>query len=207
MAAGIGHEIRNPITAIKGFIQLLKEDPCNLDYHDVILNEFDRIDKIISEFMILSKSQAHHISQEDISTIMKNTITFMAPQAKLKNVSLRILIEENLPNVLCEKNQLKQVFINLIKNGIECMESGGNLWVKVARGNTDSVSITIKDEGCGISPEIIERLGEPFYTTKSKGTGLGLMVSYRIIQNHKGTIKVESELGEGTTFMIKLPTN
>ncbi len=207
LAAGIGHEIRNPITAIKGFIQLLKEEPGNLDYHDVILNEFDRIDKIISEFMILSKPQAHHFSREEISTIMNSTITLMAPQANLRNVSLRILIEENLPSILCEKNQLKQVFINLIKNGIECMESGGNLWVMIKSGNADSLTIAIKDEGCGIPPDIIERLGEPFYTSKSNGTGLGLMVSYRIIQNHKGTIKVESELGKGTTFMIKLPFN
>lgn len=206
LAAGIGHEIRNPMTSLKGFIQLLKEDPTHFGYYDVIMNEFKRIDSIIAELMILSKPQAIEMKKASVEQIMEQTIVLMESQASFKNIQLQVHIEKDLPHIICEKNQLKQVFINLIENGIESMEDGKTLSVHIAKApQQPSIMIKISDEGCGIPPNILEKIGEPFYTTKDKGTGLGLMISYKIIQNHHGMIGVKSILGKGTSFTITLP--
>ncbi len=205
LAAGIGHEIRNPMTSIKGFIQLMKEDSSNAEYYDVILNEFKRIETIISEFMVLSKPQAFQMTEEILQEIIQNTLVLLDVQARLKNIQIHLEVEEGFPTIICEKNQMQQVFIHFIKNGIEAMESGQNLWVRLKKGENSTVLIEIKDEGCGIPEEMLDKLGEPFYTTKEKGTGLGMMMIYKIIQNHKGSIEVKSKVNVGTIFKITLP--
>ncbi|MGG0720387.1 ATP-binding protein [Robertmurraya massiliosenegalensis] len=206
LAAGIAHEIRNPMTALKGFIQLL-EDPIADDhsmYFGVIKTELNRIDSIINEFLVLAKPQAMKYLEKDIVQIMRETIELLCPQAVLHNVQFQLDLKNNIPSIYCEPNQLKKVFINIIKNAIEVMSSGGYIHISM-KEEEGYIYISIQDEGEGISPELLQKLGEPFYTTKEKGTGLGLMVSYRIIDEHKGKIEVESEKGKGTTFHIKLP--
>lgn len=207
LAAGIAHEIRNPMTALKGFIQLLqanvKEDFTL--YFDVITSELKRIESIITEFLILAKPQATQYQKRDVEKIVQDTVDLLTPQAALSNIQLYLTVKEELPELYCEPNQLKQVFINILKNGIEVMPEGGFILVSIERTNNDFVRISFKDRGCGISTEKIKRLGEPFYTTKERGTGLGLMVSYKIIAEHNGKIEVESKVGEGTTFHIILP--
>lgn len=206
LAAGIAHEIRNPMTALKGFIQLLqgsiKED--HSLYFNVITSELKRIESIITEFLILAKPQAVRFEQKNIIKIMKDTIDLLNAQAILVNVQI-YLEYENVPDIYCEPNQLKQVFINILKNAIEVMPNGGNIFVSIHRKNDKWVQIAIQDEGPGISKDKLKRLGEPFYTTKDRGTGLGLMVSYKIIEEHKGKVKVKSKVGHGTTFYISLP--
>lgn len=207
LAAGIAHEIRNPMTALKGFIQLL-EDSITKDhsmYYQVITTELQRIDSIINEFLILAKPQAIRFQEKDINQIMKETVDLLTAQAVLYNVQFVTEYDEQLPAIFCEPNQLKKVFINLIKNAIEVMPGGGKITIAVKNAVNKCIIITIEDEGTGIPEEMIKRLGEPFYTTKDRGTGLGLMVSYRIIDEHKGTIKVKSEEGKGTIFQITLP--
>jgi two-component system, sporulation sensor kinase E len=207
LAAGIAHEIRNPMTALKGFIQLLegsvKED--HTMYFNVITTELSRIDSIINEFLILAKPQAVKFVEKDISQIMKETVDLLSAQAVLHNVQFRTYYEQNLPRVFCESNQMKKVFINIIKNAIEVMPKGGYITVSIQKESEQRVHISIGDEGTGIPAHKIKKLGEPFYTTKERGTGLGLMVTYKIIEEHKGTIEVESKLGEGTVFHIYLP--
>lgn len=207
LAAGIAHEIRNPMTALKGFIQLLegsvKED--HTMYFNVITTELSRIDSIINEFLILAKPQAVKFVEKDISQIMKETVDLLSAQAVLHNVQFRTFYEQNLPRVFCESNQMKKVFINIIKNAIEVMPKGGYITVSIQKESDQRVHISIGDEGTGIPAHKIKKLGEPFYTTKERGTGLGLMVTYKIIEEHKGTIEVESKLGEGTVFHIYLP--
>lgn len=207
LAAGIAHEIRNPMTALKGFIQLLesniKEE--HTLYYQVITSELARIDSIINEFLILAKPQAIRFQEKDINQIMKETVDLLNAQAVLYNVQFTAKYDETLPLIYCEPNQLKKVFINLIKNAIEVMPNGGNISICINRHQDKQVHISIEDEGIGISKEKIKRLGEPFYTTKERGTGLGLMVSYRIIEEHKGTIRIKSEEGKGTIFHITLP--
>jgi two-component system, sporulation sensor kinase E len=209
LAAGIAHEIRNPMTALKGFIQLLqanvKED-FSL-YFEVITSELKRIESIITEFLILAKPQATKYQQRNIKKIIQDTMDLLTPQAALENVQLMLQMTDELPEMYCEPNQLKQVFINILKNGIEVMPEGGVITVSYSQLTEDLIKISFQDQGCGIPEEKLKRLGEPFYTTKDRGTGLGLMVSYKIIEEHNGKIEVESKVGQGTTFHIYLPLN
>ncbi|OIK14847.1 PAS domain-containing sensor histidine kinase [Bacillus sp. MUM 116] len=207
LAAGIAHEIRNPMTALKGFIQLLESSIKSEHemYYHVITSELQRIDSIINEFLILAKPQAIRYQEKDIKQIMKETVDLLNAQAVLHNVQFITVYEDNLPLIFCEPNQLKKVFINIIKNAIEVMPDGGCILIKISLTETNQIRISIRDEGIGIPEEKIKKLGEPFYTTKEQGTGLGLMVSYRIIEEHQGTIQIESEIGKGATFHITLP--
>jgi two-component system sporulation sensor kinase A len=205
LAAGVAHEVRNPLTVIRGFIQLFKQQyKTENNYFDIVLAEVERIEFIINEFLMLSKPQAIQFRENYIQKIIQHTVALFETQAIMKNIEIITIYDDNLPAIECEENQLKQVFINLLKNAMEAMPEGGAITVKVKRREKDIV-IHFTDQGCGIPPEKIAKLGEPFYTTKEKGTGLGLMVSYNIIKNHKGRINVTSTPGEGTSFEIFLP--
>ncbi|MCO4851100.1 sporulation two-component system sensor histidine kinase KinE [Bacillus vallismortis] len=207
LAAGIAHEIRNPMTALKGFIQLLKgsvEGDYAL-YFNVITSELKRIESIITEFLILAKPQAIMYEEKHVTQIMRDTIDLLNAQANLSNVQMHLDLMDDIPPIYCEPNQLKQVFINILKNAIEVMPDGGNISVTIRSLDQEHVLISLKDEGVGMSEDKVRRLGEPFYTTKERGTGLGLMVSYKIIEEHQGKIMVESEEGKGTVFHLTLP--
>ena len=207
LAAGIAHEIRNPMTALKGFIQLL-ENSVGKDhemYFNVITSEFQRIESIITEFLVLAKPQAIQFQETDLIKIMKDTVELLSAQAVMHNVQYEENYQVNLPSIVAEPNQLKQVFINVIKNAIEVMSGGGVISISIKETEEEMIHIEIKDQGGGISKDKIKKLGEPFYTTKERGTGLGLMVSFKIIKEHKGSVQVESIVGEGTIFHIYLP--
>jgi signal transduction histidine kinase len=136
---------------------------------------------------------------------MADTVTLLETQANLHNVMIECHADDRPLWVMGVENQLKQVFINVIKNAIEAMPDGGVVLIDMFLDGTDAISIRIQDEGAGISKEQLSTLGQPFYTTKDKGTGLGLMVTYKIIDNHQGQITAESEMGVGTIFRIRLP--
>lgn len=206
MAAGIAHEIRNPLTSIKGFIQLFKTDTHQDEYYDIVLSELDRINDIVGEFLVLAKPTAAVFAENDIKELIKDVVTLINTQSILNNVQIFVEFESDLPKISCEENQLKQVFINLLKNAIEAMPSGGNIDVKVNMKEEGKISILIIDQGIGIPEDRIPTLGEPFYTTKEKGTGLGLMTCYKIIESHNGQLKIASEVNEGTSIEIILPT-
>ncbi|WP_409253493.1 PAS domain S-box protein [Bacillus sp. SCS-153A] len=208
LAAGIAHEIRNPMTALKGFIQLLEnnmESEHEMYFH-VIKSELQRIESIITEFLILAKPQAVQYQETNLVRIMKDTLELLNAQAVMHNVQFMERYKRGVPAVFAEPNQLKQVFINIVKNAIEVMPKGGLISINISEKNADKVRISITDEGMGIPKEKIKKLGEPFYTTKERGTGLGLMVTFKIVEEHDGTVEVESELGKGTTFHIDLPS-
>jgi two-component system, sporulation sensor kinase A len=152
---------------------------------------------------MLSKLESLTFKESYIQEIVQRTVALFETQAIMKNIEIITIYDENLPMIECEENQLRQAFINLLKNAMEAMPEGGIISVKVKR-QKEGISIFFTDQGCGIPPEKIAKLGEPFYTTKEKGTGLGLMVSYNIIENHNGRIKVISYPGEGTCFEIFL---
>ncbi|WP_019242511.1 MULTISPECIES: PAS domain S-box protein [Bacillus] len=207
LAAGIAHEIRNPMTALKGFIQLLqcsvKEDFTS--YFSIIMSELKRIDTIITEFLILAKPQALQYEEKNINVIVKETIDLLSAEALLYNIIFVTNLSKQGLNIFCEPNQLKQVFINIIKNAMESMNEGGTITVVTEIFDDRFIKVSITDEGIGISKERLKKLGEPFYTTKERGTGLGLMVSYKIIEEHEGIVEVESAESVGTTFTILLP--
>lgn len=203
LAAGIAHEIRNPLTALKGFLQLLKSKKTS--YVDIMLVEIERINQIVNEFMSMAKPHADRFVETDLQELIDNVIFMLQPQALLYNVQVKFNLYTIYSRIFCEPNQLKQVFINLLKNSIEAMPSGGTISVVVDVADKSNLRIVFSDEGPGISEDQIPNLGKPFYTTKEKGTGLGLMVCFKIIEAHRGNIVIQSVLGKGTTMVITLP--
>jgi two-component system sporulation sensor kinase A len=205
LAAGVAHEIRNPLTSIKGFIHLLKEgNEKHKHYFEIIESELERISLIVNEFLMLGKPQVMNFQRKDVSVLLKDVMTLFDAQAILNKVQMVSEFEPHLPLLYCDENQLKQVFINVIKNAIEAMPNGGEMKIQ-AKMQENNLVIRFIDQGCGIPKDRIAKLGEPFYSTKEKGTGLGLMVSYKIIEAHRGRIKIESEVGQGTTVDIIFP--
>lgn len=205
LAAGIAHEVRNPLTAIKGFTQLWGQETHH-QYSQIILSELDRIESIMQEFLMLAKpNQEMFFTEKDINSILRDTIAFMGPEAVLYGVELVPMLAEGLPLVRVEEKQMKQVILNLIKNAIEAMPDGGKVTICTKQAANGSICIEVSDNGIGISQDRIPHLGEPFYSNKEKGTGLGLMVSFKIIEHHKGKIFFESEEGKGTKVEIRLP--
>jgi signal transduction histidine kinase len=209
LAAGIAHEIRNPLTSLKGFAKIIKEsvsDQTLLPYLDIMLDEMDRINEIVNEFMFIAKPSEHvNFQQTNFNKLLQECIHFMAPQANLKSIEIELNSDSEV-FLNCDRKQMKQVLINLLQNSIEATEDNGHfIEVRLEEMGTDSVSVTIIDKGCGIKNSRFNRLFEPFYSTKEKGTGLGLITCKRIIDLHQGRIDIKSKLGEGTTIRICLP--
>ena len=207
LAAGIAHEIRNPLTTIKGFTQLRAQESNDIN-DKIIINELDRIESIVTEFLMLANPhQEIKFIHKNINEVLTEVIHFMQPEALLHDVEINTMLQDRLPLVSCESTQIKQVMINIIKNAIEAMPFGGKIDIGTSLLGDGSVAIEIKDEGSGIPKEMLDRLGEPFYSNKKRGTGLGLMVSYKIIENHLGTIEFDSENDNGTIVRVILPLN
>jgi len=207
LAASVAHEIRNPMTTIRGFMQVLQGDRNLSDdqnlFISISLQELDRTQTIINNFLALAKPNTGSMNPIDLSTILKETTAFMRSYSHLRNTEL----VEAIDNSLCIKgdaHEIRQVFVNILKNGIEAMPSGGSIYI-IAKVDKGYVRIQFRDEGIGMTKEQLARLGHPYYSTKEKGTGLGMMISYDIIQRTRGKIKVESEEGKGTIFTILLP--
>ncbi|MEH7075339.1 PAS domain S-box protein [Neobacillus drentensis] len=207
LAAGVAHEIRNPLTSMKGyaeFLQLDEKDPERMEFLSIILDEIERVNTIVEDFMVLAKPKAVELEEKNVVPVIKNVVSLLEFEARKKNVRLTFDCNQEIIQIECDENRLKQVFLNFIKNGIEAMPNGGELHVKTII-HDNNVQISIQDTGVGISKEKLKKLGEPFYTTKKNGNGLGLMVSFKIIESHNGKVFVESEPNKGTTFNILLP--
>ncbi|MGN7472109.1 PAS domain S-box protein [Brevibacillus sp. SAFN-007a] len=205
LAAGIAHEIRNPLTSLKGFIQLLK--PALREHHlyvEIMLAELDRINFIVSELLVLAKPHNVQIKSLSLVALLENVLTLLASEANLKNIRIHTSFATD-PIIAGEENQLKQLFINIVKNAIEAMSGHGEILLATSAKNDREVLITITDNGCGIPEELIPKLGDPFFTTKEHGTGLGLMISRKIIKDHEGHLEISSKPMEGTTVSITLP--
>ncbi|WP_280166623.1 ATP-binding protein [Priestia aryabhattai] len=206
MAAGIAHEIRNPLTSIKGFIQLFKSKYKSEEEHfNLVLSELERINLIVGEFLVLAKPTAREFKKREITSLLKDVVMLINAQAIMNNIQIFLECESDIPHVICEENQLKQVFVNILKNAIEAMPNGGIIDVKIKKKEKNRVSIYFIDQGLGIQEDRLLTLGEPFYTTKEKGTGLGLMVSYKIVESHGGELKISSKVNRGTTVEVILP--
>ncbi|MGG7618250.1 ATP-binding protein [Bacillus coreaensis] len=205
MSAAIAHEVRNPLTSISGFIQLLKEQRhLQKEYIDVIFSEIERIELVLSEMLLLSKPQVVNLKKFDIIKTLDYVIALISTKANMSSIEIKLKKDDKPIWVYGEENQIKQVFINIIKNAIEAMQNGGKVHVSLVN-DCQFVSIYFSDTGCGISKDTLEKIGQPFYTTKEKGTGLGLTTCFKIIENHKGKIHISSQVGIGTTFEVILP--
>lgn len=207
IAAGVAHEIRNPMTVISGFIQLMQQEP-NYKYQKytkLIQSELERINLIISEFLVLAKPQASETKEFSLRKIINDVAFLFGPELRLHNVHYQDSWEVDDVAIVGAEHQIKQVFINLLKNSIEAMDELGEITLSIQLHDKNQVKIEMKDTGSGISSEGVNRVFEPFYTTKPKGTGLGLLISSKIIREHDGSLSIRSEAGHGTTATIILP--
>jgi two-component system sporulation sensor kinase A len=203
LAAGIAHDIRNPLTSLKGFVQLLKAK--NADYVDVMMEELEHINYVVNEFMTLAKPHLNHFTESNTQALVQSVVSFIQPQAHLYNVQIQIDIDQDIQAIHCIPDQIKQVLINVLKNAIESMPQGGLIQTSFRNRLNQGVVIRVEDQGIGISEEWLSQLGEPFFTTKTNGTGLGLMVCKRIIEGHGGKLSIQSKIDHGTTVEIELP--
>lgn len=208
LAASVAHEIRNPMTSVRGFIQLLSSSK-NLSkeekqYVSISLEELDRANSIIDDYLSLGRETNMKGQQKiDAAAELRKSINTLASYAHLRNVELSFVYKDSV-FVKGESGRLQQLFINLIKNGIEAISGSGKIVVTVHKSDKEAV-IIISDNGEGMNEEQIDNLGLPFYSTKDKGTGLGLMVCLRIIKEMGGRLEVHSKEGTGTTFEIIFP--
>lgn len=204
LAAGIAHEIRNPLTSLKGFLQLLKAGVHDTDtYIHIMSEEIDKIESITSEFLFVSKPLTDKKEITSVKSMVKDVTLLLNTQAILRNISV-ISDEKSDFLVYCDGSQIKQVLINIVKNAIEATPSSGTVEI-VFRTKGGYIEIDIIDEGPGIPESVIDKICEPFYTTKQGGTGLGLMITKQIIEKHDGQLDIFQNNDKGSTFRIILP--
>src|SRR2546425_7498385 len=219
IAGGFAHEVRNPLTSIKTFIQLTperKDDPEFIgQFSTVVAEDVARIERLIQEILDYARYMQPKFQEEDINVIVESCLYFVRFKADSKAALVKKDLAADLPSVLLDRQQIKQVLLNLFINAIEAMDDqGGQLIVRTHRlskiPEDTWVQIEVTDTGCGISPVDLEHIFDPFYTTKHEsreheGTGLGLTIAHQIVQEHGGHIEVKSALGRGTTFLVNLP--
>jgi signal transduction histidine kinase len=208
LAAGVSHELRNPLGSISGYAELIQErvqtdDDVVKRGLDTIISESERSKHIIERLLGYARLREPSLETVDINSIIEDTLPLIGHQLMQDNVSLVKEYGSLLPHVRVDVEQMKEVFINLILNSHQAMPDGGTLHI-VTGFRDDSIVIRVADEGHGIPEDHLNRLFDPFFTTKDGGTGLGLPTAYRIVERHGGSIDVESVLGKGSTFTIRL---
>lgn len=221
LAAGVAHEIRNPLNIIEGaryYLSTYMTDKENSEvveeYLDYIKHEIDRTNRLIDSLLKFSKSEQPYFQEVNVNSVLENVVILVRKQLSDNNVDLTMEFDPDISLIMADPNQLWQVFINIILNAIQAMPKGGDLKIQTSsqyedagHDDTDHVYIHFEDNGLGIRREDINKIFDPFFTKKDMGTGLGLSIAYKIIEEHKGRILVSSEKGKGTTFTIELPKN
>ncbi len=209
LAAGLAHEIRNPLAGIAGVIEIVSRDlPAESPAKSVIADakeEALQINRILSDLLETARPKPPQFRVSDLASTIEHAVMFARQQAVTKRINIEFEVVEQIPPVEHDPNQINQVLLNLILNAIQSMDKPGTIRVSLDR-DEDRVLITVADEGKGIAPEHISSIFRPFFTTKGHGTGLGLSLAKRTVEAHGGTIEVSSEVGKGTRFAISLPT-
>jgi two-component system, sporulation sensor kinase B len=210
MGAAISHEIRNPLTVSKGFVQLLEEETIHPDkqkeYLSLIREGLDSAEQVIQDYLTFSKPTIDSMEELNVQHELSQIISILIPTANQHSV---LVTAEFSPSayVSGDRQKFRQCMLNVIKNGIESMPHGGKLFIDVHKDNKQ-ITIKIKDTGIGMTKDQINRLGEPYYSTKgAKGTGLGMMVAFSVIRAMNGTVHITSELKKGTTFSFQFPAH
>ncbi len=210
LVAGIAHEINNPVFVISGRTDMLLArkslDKKIKDNLKIICTQADRIRKLVDRFLEFTRKKSPSNEELDINKVLSGVLPLLAyHKLLLHNIKIVKLLSKGLPKIKGDAHQLQEVFINLFINAYQAMPEGGLLTIKTKNLFNGFAQITINDTGCGIAPEDLKNIFMPFFSTKKDGTGLGLSICYNIIKNHNGTIEIESQVGKGTTFTIKLP--
>ncbi|AOH54059.1 hypothetical protein ABE28_006820 [Peribacillus muralis] len=205
LAAGIAHEVRNPMTAILGFVKLIRDGGSDKqEYYDIIFSEINRIEQVLNELLLLSKPSGAVFLEKDLTKSCDHVVTLLETNAVLNNIQIHKNYDAEPIFMYYDENQIKQVLINIIKNSIESMPDGGNIYLSIYEKNGEAY-VSILDEGEGIPENSLQKVGEPFFTTKSSGTGLGLSVCFKIIEKHGGKVFITSELKKGTKIVCVFP--
>jgi len=208
LATGIAHEIRNPLGSIQGSLEILRKDykpeDSKFEFLNILLKEVSRLNKVVTDFLNYARPALPNLIDIKIDQLISETVLFLSPQVVKKGVNLKTELERNLPRIKADPSQLKQAFINLILNSLEALKDKGEITIS-AHQDKNRLKIVFQDNGKGMSEETKNKIFTPFFSTKEGGTGLGLGIVERIIQNHKGEIKVESTLGKGTIFTLSFP--
>ena len=215
LAAGLVHEIKNPLNAISINLQLLNEDLQDLNAErdikmsrrvQLLQKEVCRLDNILSDFLRFAKKPVLHFEECDINEIIESVLDFVGPEAMQHSVRILKSFDTKLPKCNLDSNAIKQALLNVILNAQQAMSNGGELIVRTYQSD-ENVFIDITDTGVGIQKNKIDKIFQVYYSTKKTGTGLGLPTAKRIIEENKGTISIRSEDGKGSSFLIKLPVN
>jgi signal transduction histidine kinase len=208
LAASIAHEVRNPLQVTRGFLQILRDksaDEKSKNYTKLAIDELDRAAEIITDFLTFAKPDLGEVTRLNLAQELQQIEAILMPFATMQGGVIQLSVEEDL-FVKGNTSKFKQALINIIKNSIEALKEDGYVLIQASRTEVpDYLMITIKDNGEGIEEQDIKRLGEPYYSKKSKGTGLGLMVTYRIIEAMQGDIVINSKKGVGTEVCLRLP--
>ncbi|MCU0372434.1 MAG: ATP-binding protein, partial [Ignavibacteria bacterium] len=211
LAAGVAHEINNPLTGILTNASLLLEDLADGDERkedvQVIVSETIRCREIVKRLLDFARQTKPQKSPTNINNLIDNIVLLVRNQASFRNVNIERYFVDDLPDIMLDRDQIQQVFINFVLNAADAMPNGGNIKI-LSRiiNNGEYIEIQFTDSGIGISEDNKRKIFDPFFTTKESGTGLGLSISYGIVEQHGGTIYVESEINRGTTFIVLLPT-
>jgi two-component system sporulation sensor kinase B len=206
LAASIAHEVRNPLTVVKGFLQLMHKDDKdkNYQYIGLVLSELGRAESIINDYLNFAKPEFKKIEKVNLGDILRDVKMLLNPLAIKNGIHLESYLERNV-FMETDKNQFKQALVNILKNAIEATPQDGRVYIKLLSNSEEGIQIVIKDTGKGMTKEQVSRIGTLFYTTKDKGTGLGTTVSLRIIETMNGKAVYSSELGKGTEVKIMFP--
>jgi signal transduction histidine kinase len=217
LIAGLAHEIRNPLVSIKTFTQLLPERMDDEEFRNYFLSvasgEIDRLTTLINELLGFAKPTEPNLKGENVNSIIDKMEFLISTEAKKRNITITKNYCSNIPPVMADAEQIKQVLLNILLNGMQAIEGDqGQVWIetRVARvvrenGVEPFVQVEIRDNGVGISKENLDHIFDPFFTTRAEGSGLGLAITYQIVHEHGGFIDVESELGKGTSFRVNFP--
>ncbi len=207
LASGVAHEVRNPLGIIKTISQTIVHDVKDSDIKegiDIIIHEVDRANKVIKELLDFAKPYKYQVKKLDLANFLRELLVLTKKYGEQKGVAVNVIgVEEAI--VEGDQDKLRQAFINIVLNGIQAMETGGVLNIMLKTIDHQWAVITFEDTGLGIPEEILDKIYDPFFTTKDYGTGLGLSITHRIIEEHEGKMEIESTVGEGTIVKISLP--
>ena len=204
LAASVAHEIGNPRNAIAMSLQLLKRDPTDTESIDIAISQLQRLNGITRDFLSALRPRKPNLMPGSVADPLKSCLTVLQQQFEDRRIQVTLDIPAALPNTALDAAQMEQVFFNILKNALEAIRDGGAVGITIEADDRD-VSVRFRDNGIGMDAEQLAHLFEPYRTSKEKGTGLGLMVSKRIVSDHGGTISAESRPNEGTTFTVILP--
>ncbi|RFT01787.1 MULTISPECIES: two-component system sensor histidine kinase AtoS [Edwardsiella] len=210
LMAGVAHEVRNPLTAIRGYVQIIRSQtalPAHQEYLSVVLKEIDSINKVIQQLLDFSRPRQSQWQRVSLNALIEEALILVQTSGVQARVAFHCALDRTLPAIVADRELLKQVLLNILINAVQAISARGEIRIRTWQPTPAQQAVAIEDSGCGIDIALQKKIFDPFFTTKASGTGLGLALSQRIINAHRGDIDVVSTPGGGSTFILTLPLN